>query len=271
MMSRFACLLFVLIAACSPAASSEPKAAEPVAPPTPSAVVHVAAASDLTRAFEELAKVFEAQTKQKVSFSFGSTGLLAKQIEQGAPFDVFAAANVSFVAELARSGVCDATTQAPYARGRIVVWSKNGVVPPPTKLEDLADPRFQRIAIANPEHAPYGKAAKEALEKVVLWKSVEPRVVYGENVKQTLQFASSGNAEVAIVALSLVLGTQDGSYVLVDDAQHAAIDQALIVCKNGKNRSGGAAFASFVNSAAGRLVMRRYGFALPGEALVSTP
>jgi len=226
----------------------------------------VAAASDLSRAFEELAQAFEAKTHQEVSFAFGSTGLLAKQLREGAPFDLFAAANVSFVTEVVKAGACDGATQAPYARGRIVIWTKEGLVKPATSLTDLAHPRFQRIAIANPEHAPYGKAAKEALEKQGLWKKIEPRMVYGENVRQTLQFAQSGNAEAAIVAQSLVIGSSGGTMLLVDDALHAPIDQALVACNHGENKAGATAFASFVNSPEGRVVMRRYGFTLAGEA-----
>ncbi len=236
-----------------------------------SPVVQVAAASDLARAFEELGRAFEKKTHQKVVFSFGSTGLLAKQIREGAPFDVFAAANVSFVHGLVQARACDGATQAAYARGRIVTWSRQGGVKPAADLRELSDARFQRIAIAHPEHAPYGKAAKEALEKLGIWKAVEARIVYGENVKQTLQFAQSGNAEAAIVALSLVIGTNEGSYQLVDEALHAPIDQALVGCKNGKSFQAGVAFAGFVNSAEGRVVMRRYGFMLPGEKLVQAP
>lgn len=234
-------------------------------------VVQVAAASDLSRAFTELGHSFEAKTQQKVVFAFGSTGLLAKQIREGAPFDVFAAANVSFVTDLVQAQACVASTQAAYARGRLVMWSRRGGVKPAASLADLTDARFTRIAIANPEHAPYGKAAKEALAKLGLWKPLESRIVYGENVKQTLQFAQSGNAEAAIVALSLVTGSHDGTYSLVDEALHAPIDQALVVCKHGKSEKAGAAFARFVNGSEGRAVMRRYGFVLPGETLVQGP
>ena len=131
----------------------------------------MAAASDLTRAFEDLGKAFENKTHITPVFTFGSSGLLAKQIEQGAPFYLFAAANKEYADEVVASGRCDAGTLRPYARGRIVVWCPSGVQAP-TKLADLADPRFKRIAIANPEHAPYGRAAKQALEKEGIWDKV---------------------------------------------------------------------------------------------------
>ena len=227
--------------------------------------IMVAAASDLASAFPELAAAFERETGTRVTFTFGSTGQLAKQIAEGAPYDVFAAANVSYVDEVVRADACDATTEAAYARGRIALWSKRGLVAPPASLADLTDPRFAKIAIANPAHAPYGKAAREALQRAGLWDALEPRIVYGENVQQALQFAASGNAEVAIVALSSALANQDGVYELIDAGAHAPIDQAMVVCKRGKDRARALAFTRYVNSPAGRAIMQRHGFLLPEE------
>lgn len=233
--------------------------------PVEGAPVRVAAAADLALAFEELGRVFEQKTGQRVVFSFGSTGLLAKQIREGAPFDVFAAANVSFVNEVVASNACDGSLKAPYARGRIVLWSRKEGVIPPASLADLADPRFRRIAIANPEHAPYGQAARQALQNAGLWSQLQSRIVFGENVRQTLQFAESGNADVALVALALVILDSQNPWVLVEETAHLPIDQALTVCSRGANRAGGQAFARFVNGEIGRAVMRRHGFLLPGE------
>ena len=227
------------------------------------AKTQVAAAADLVDAFEELGRLYRSRTQHEVVFSFGSSGLLARQIQNGAPFDMFAAANVSFVDELARSGDCDQRTLAPYARGRIAVWTRREFGAAPASLAELTDARFARIAIANPEHAPYGKAAQEALQKLGLWSVLESRIVYGENVKQAQQFARSGNVEAAIVALSLVIDDDAGTYLLVDEALHAPLDQAMIACSHGKNVQGGRAFARFVGSSEGRAVMRRYGFEPP--------
>jgi molybdate transport system substrate-binding protein len=229
--------------------------------------IRVAAAADLTDAFTELGQVFEAKTGQSLTFSFGSSGLLAKQIAEGAPFDVFAAANVSFVEQVVAAGACDPKTQASFARGRIVLWTRHGGVAPPEDLRSLSDERFTRIAIANPEHAPYGQAAMEALRDVGVSEAVERRLVYGENVRQTLQFAETGNAEVAIVALALVIHDRRNPWTLIDERHHRPITQALVACDRGGQRTGGAAFAAFVGSAEGRQVMRRYGFVLPGEQL----
>lgn len=228
--------------------------------------IKVGAAADLAFAFKEVGAAFEAKTGKKITFTFGSTGQLAKQISEGAPYDVFAAANVSFVDEVVAAGACDPATKAMYARGRIVVWSQGPAV---AKLDELAAARFVKIAIANPEHAPYGKAAQQALESVGMWATVKPKLVYGENVQQTLQFAQTGNVEAAIAALSLAVVTRGGNHYVIDEALHQPIDQALVVCKRGGDAAGGRDFAAFVSSDEGRAIMRRYGFLLPGEPAVA--
>ena len=158
------------------------------------APIKVAAAADLAFAFKEVGDAFTKKTGKQVKFTFGSTGNLAKQIAEGAPYDVLAAANVSFVDDVVKAGACDAATKAMYARGRIVVWTKG----PATELAQLADAKFVKIAIANPEHAPYGKAAKQALEKAGIWDQVQPRLVLGENVQATMQYAKNGAVRASI-------------------------------------------------------------------------
>src|SRR5947209_14749836 len=129
--------------------------------------LQVAAAADLALAVKDVGAAYEKKTGEKVIFSFGSTGLLEKQIVEGAPFDVFAAANVSFAEDAIKAGVCAADSKSLYARGRIVVWWRKGqAVKPPVSIADLADPRFIKVAIANPAHAPYGKAAEQAMQRV---------------------------------------------------------------------------------------------------------
>ena len=236
------------------------------APASASPPLKVAAAADLALAFRDVGAAYEKKSGDKVIFSFGSTGLLEKQIVEGAPFDVFAAANVSFAEDAIRSGACAADSKQLYARGRIVVWwRKQSAVAPPGSIADLADRRFVKVAIANPAHAPYGMAAEEALRKIGVWAAVQPKLVFGENVQQALQFAQSGNAEAAIVALSLAV-ISDGSYVLVEDALHRPIDQALVACgKDPERQKRARAFDAFVNAPEGRAIMKRYGFLLPGE------
>jgi molybdate transport system substrate-binding protein len=232
--------------------------------------IKVAAASDLAFAFKEIGQVYGDRTGHKVTFTFGSTGLLARQIEEGAPFDVFAAANVSFVDGLVGKGAAVADSKALYGRGRIVVWTKKDAANPPASLSDLADLRFTKIAIANPEHAPYGRAAQQAMVKAGVWDKVKGRIVYGENVQQTLQFAQTGNVEAAIVALSLAL-VSDGKHVVVEDSLHDPIDQALVVCARSSMPDVARDFANFVNSEDGRNIMKRYGFLLPGESVATKP
>jgi molybdate transport system substrate-binding protein len=222
----------------------------------------IAAAADLALAFAELGKSFEAKHHATPVFTFGSTGLLAKQIGEGAPFSLFAAANESFAKDVVDKGKCDGSTLRRYARGAIVVWTPASVKAP-ANLAELADPRFKRIAIANPEHAPYGKAAKKALQTAGIWDAVEPRIVLGDNVRATLQFAQTGNVDAAIIALSLSVSTEGGSALPIDPAFHDPIDQALVVCGTGKSAELARTFADYVLSPEGREVMTRYGFSLP--------
>jgi len=226
----------------------------------------VAAASDLSFAFKDVGQAYEKATGQKVVFSFGATGLLEKQIAEGAPFDVFAAANVSFADDAVKAGACLGETRTIYAMGHVVLFTTKDAAFHPKTVTELADARVAKIAIANPDHAPYGKAAKQAMERAGVWDKVQPRVVYGENVQQTLQFAQSGNADVAIVALSLATVTP-GDWAAVPTELHDRIDQALVVCAHGTaGVDAGRRFTAFVGSPEGHTVMRKYGFLLPGEA-----
>jgi molybdate transport system substrate-binding protein len=235
----------------------------------PAEPLKVAAASDLSFAFKELGEAYERKTGHAVVFSFGSTGLLEKQIAEGAPFDVFAAANVSYADDAVQSGACQADSKALYATGRIVLYTKADAGFAPGTVADLADARVKRIAIANPGHAPYGKAARQAMERAGVWSAVQDRVVYGENVQQALQFAQSGNADVAIVALSLATVTP-GRSAPIPAELHDRIDQAMVACNAGKASAGaGRAFIAFAQSADGRAVMRRFGFLLPGESMAT--
>lgn len=242
-----------LLSACKPA---------PLPPREP---VRVAAAADLTLAFEELEKMFEAKSGHQVSFTFGASGALAKQLGQGAPFDVFAAANASFVDDAVKSGACDGATKALYAQGYLVVWNKAGG-PQVAALSDLQSDAIKRIAIANPDHAPYGKAAREALTKAGIWSSVESKIVPAENVRQALQFAETGNVDVAIVARSLIAPDKDaGQKLAVDPTLYAPLAQTLVVCRHGKNADGARAFAHLVESPEGQKVLQRYGFGSSAE------
>jgi molybdate transport system substrate-binding protein len=224
----------------------------------------VAAASDLIPAFEELGQIFERETGTKVTFMFGSTGNLAKQIEHGAPVDLFAAANISFIEELSIKGFTLPDTKQLYARGRIALWTRADSPLNLQRIEDLARPEVKRIAIANPGHAPYGVAAREAMERVGIWNSIQHKLVLGENVRQALQYAETGNVDAAIVALSLSMNS-NGRWQLIAEELHNPLDQALAVIKQSAHQEQARRFADFINSPQSRSVMRQYGFILPGE------
>jgi len=224
----------------------------------------VSAASDLTPAFQEIGRLFEQQSGTKVVFNFGSTGQLTQQIEQGAPVDLFVAANVSFIDGLEQRGLVIPETKALYAQGRLTIWTRKGSELRIERVEDLAGPEVKRVAIANPEHAPYGMAAREALKRAGVWEAVSPKLVFGENISQTFQFAESGNVDAAIVALSLSIGS-DGKWKLIPPELHEPLNQALAVIKGARNEAAARKFATFINAAEGRQVMRRYGFVLPDE------
>jgi molybdate transport system substrate-binding protein len=222
----------------------------------------VAAASDLTPAFEEIGREFEASEKTKVVFVFGSTGLLTRQIENGAPFDVFAAANESYIDQLEQKGLTIAGTKRTYARGRITMWTTADSTLKLEKIEDLTRPDVHRIAIANPDHAPYGQGAREALETAGIWETVKPKLVYGDNIRQTLQFAETGNVDVAIVAVSLSTQSR-GRWVLIPEELHKPLNQAMGIIKGTKDEQAARAFSDFVNGEKGREIMKKYGFTFP--------
>ena len=228
---------------------------------SPKTELRVAAAADLQRAFKELSPLYEKQTGVKVNIVFGSTGLLAKQAEQGAPFDLLFAADESYVVNLEKMGKVAAGSRTLYGIGRLVLWTRNGQSSV-KQIGDLASPHIRRVAIANPEHAPYGRAAKQAMQKAKIWKVVEPRVVYGENVQQAMQYAQTGNAEVAIIAQSLAIGAS-GSYTLVPNNLHNPIRQAVGILKQSTSPTAARGFMAFVLGKDGQAVMRRYGFEIP--------
>ncbi len=231
----------------------------------------VAAASDLQFAFTEIAELFEEETGQPVTLVFGSTGNLAQQIENGAPFDLFAAANIDFIERLNTQGLVLEDTITLYARGRVVLAANRQAGVTVATLKDLLDPSIRNVAIANPEHAPYGLAAKQALEHAGLWDALQPKLVLGENVRQALQYIQTGDAEAGIIALS-VADIPEISWVLLDEELHQPLNQALAVITSSSQVEQARAFAAFINGESGRLVMRKYGFILPGEDLIpSTP
>jgi molybdate transport system substrate-binding protein len=239
----------------------------PAVPPKPEPLL-VSAASNLILAFEELGARYEQETGTPVTFNFAASGQLAHQIDQGAPVDLFAAANVAYVEDLAAKGRILPDSVQIYARGRLTLWTRADSAITVKTIQDLLEPEIRRVAIANPEHAPYGVAARQALQTAGVWNAVQPRLVLGENVRQTLQFAETGDVDVAIVPLSLSV-TSDGRWVLVPEDLHAPIDQALGIVADSPRQAQARDFAAFIAGPEGSTILRKYGFVPPGE--VSAP
>lgn len=225
-------------------------------------VLTVAAAADLTFAFREIGLLFQEKTGVAVNFTFGSSGQLAQQIEHGAPADVYASASMALAEDLVRKGMAYPDTLALYARGRIVLWARPDNPLDLQRLEDLVSPNVRRIAIANPDHAPYGVAARQALQSLGLWDALRPKLILGENVRQTLQYAETGNVDVSIVALSLAVQTQ-GKWHLIPEELHAPIDQGIVVVRGTRFEPQARRFVQFVLSAEGRAILQKYGFVTP--------
>jgi len=227
-----------------------------------SVTINVAAASDLTPAFTEIGTSLASSKSINAVFTFGSSGLLSKQIEQGAPFDVFVSASRGFADRLEQQGlVLQGSTQV-FAQGSLVIWQRQDTLTPVHSLDDLVLPAIHRIAIANPEHAPYGLAARQALETKRLWEAVKDKVIFGENVAQTFQFAQTGNVDVAIVARSLTTRPQ-GRFIPVDSSTHAPIDQTLCILGRTRQLDACRQFAEFLRSGDGRAILTQYGFVVP--------
>lgn len=230
----------------------------------------IAAAADLKFAVTELAAAFKSETGNEVKLSFGSTGNFATQIRQGAPFQLFMAADQKFIADLHREGFTKDAGDL-YAEGRIVLMVPHGsVLKADEAMDDLAAQleagRITRFAIANPEHAPYGLRAEEALRHRGLWDKVQPHLVLGENVSQAAQFALSGNAQGGIIAYSLALAPEvrsQGQFALIPHDWHEPLLQRMALLRN----AGPVAteFYTFMKSTRAREIMKKYGFVLPDE------
>ncbi len=233
-------------------------------------VVEVAAAADARFALDELAAQFLRRQGVQVQFTYGSSGQLATQIEQGAPFDLFFSADEQLIRHLGAQGLIVEQTEQIYAIGRIVLWvPHDSPIDPRQGLRVLTNDRIRFIAIANPEHAPYGRAAAQALRASGIWDGVHAKLVLGENISQTLQFVQTGNADVGIIALSLavpLLVQPTGRYWLIPASLHDPIRQAAGVVARSPRLEQANAFLAFVIGPEGRQVLRRYGFVLPGES-----
>jgi molybdate transport system substrate-binding protein len=253
--------MLLSLVACSPSTTSTGQATE--------GEIVVAAAASLQFAFQELAEVYEQDTGQHVRLVFGSSGQLTQQIENGAPYDLFAAANQDYIDRLVGQGLALEDSVRVYARGRIVLAANRQAGLVIETLEDLLDPSIRHIAIANPEHAPYGLAAKQALQTAGMWEQVQDKLVLAENVRQALQFVQTGDAQAGIIALAEA-NVPEITWVLIDEALHVPLDQSLAVLAASDEPELAAQFSAYINGTVGRPIMRRYGFVLPGEPVVQS-
>ena len=226
----------------------------------------VLAASDLQAAFQELVPRFEEDTGHRVDLVLGSTGNLAAQIRHGAPADLFFAANEMFLDQLLHDGRILAESRREYAVGRLALVAGPGE-DPPEEIEALTDLGYPVIAVANPEHAPYGMVAREALEAVGLWDELEPRLILGENIAHTLQFVQTGNADAGIVALGLVRGIPGTAlpHTLVPASLHSPLRQVAGVVDDTTQGEVAWQFLDYVLSDEGQTVLARFGFEPPVE------
>ena len=230
----------------------------------------VAAASDLQFAVEEIAAAFHAETGMRVRLSMGSTGNFARQIREGAPFQIFMAADERFIEELHSDGFTRDGGDL-YAIGRVAIMVPNGsTLTPDPELNNLAEMlaagQIARFAIASPDHAPYGMRAREALSRKGIWDDLQPFMVLGENVSQAAQFALSGNAEGGIIAYSLALAPQIaplGKFELIPEDWHQPLRQRMVLLNDAGPVA--EAFYDYMKAPAARQIMDRFGFVLPEE------
>ncbi len=229
--------------------------------------ITVAAAADLTFAFKAIAARFQKETGNTVRLSYGSSGNFFAQIKNGAPYDLFFSADVEYPRKLEAAGLTEPGTLYEYAAGEIVIWVPgNSKLDIKRGLKVLLDPDIHKIAIANPQHAPYGRAAVAAMRHEGIYDQVLSRLVLGENISQTAQFVQSGNADVAILALSLALAPAmkaKGRYFEIPADDYPPIIQAAVILKAAHDKAAAGQLLKFLKQPAGVALMEQYGFTLP--------
>jgi molybdate transport system substrate-binding protein len=237
--------------------------------PASAETLTVAAASDLTYSVDELAAAFAEQVPgAKIKSSLGSSGNFYAQIKNGAPFDVFLSADMKYPGQLARDGAADGASLAPYAIGRIVLWSLDPRFDLSQGMRVLNDARLARFAIANPDVAPYGNAARASLMALGFWDVVKPKLVLGDNIAQTAQFIQTGNAQIGIVSYATVLAPHikgKGSHYLIPAEGVPPIEQGAIITRHGAANPLAPRFMQFLRSPAARAILLKHGFSLPRE------
>jgi molybdate transport system substrate-binding protein len=229
----------------------------------------IAAASNLRFAMHEICQGFqEANSSIQTKVSYGSSGNFFAQISQGAPFDIFFSADATYPELLEEEGLTAKETQRVYAEGKIVLWfPKESKADHDKGFQAVTSSEVKKLAIANPRHAPYGRAAEESLRYYGLWEKVEGKLIYGENVSQTAQFVHTGAADAGIIALSLAISPKmlhEGRYWVIPDESHSDIEQIYVVLKNRKGNKSIRKFLDFIHGEKGSEILYRYGFIIPG-------
>jgi molybdate transport system substrate-binding protein len=213
--------------------------------------LHVAAAADLQAVMPVLAQEYERATGVKLEVSYGSSSMLAEQILNGAPMDIFLGADFVFPEKIVAAGLADETAPIPYARGTLVLWARKDSPLQPLSMEKLTDPRLKAIAIANEEHAPYGRAAGSALKYLKLYDAVSPHLVIAENISQTAQFVESGNAQLGLISLTTASTEhfkEIGTYVMVPTTAYTAINQCAVIMAKSEHKAEAHAFLDWLLS-----------------------
>ncbi|MGH7235396.1 MAG: molybdate ABC transporter substrate-binding protein [Nitrospiraceae bacterium] len=228
----------------------------------------IAAASDLNFAFKDLVVEFEKTTGQHVRLSMGSSGNFFSQIQNGAPFDLYFSADIAYPKKLEAAGLAVPGSLYRYAVGRIVVWvpARSSLAVEKLGMEALVDSSVMKIAIANPKHAPYGRAAVAAMQHFKVHDRIKDKLVLGENISQTAQFIESGASDIGIIALSLALAPamkELGKYWEIPADAHPPLEQGAVILKASHNQEAAKVFLDFVRGPQGQAIMRRYGFTLP--------
>src|SRR5580692_3813688 len=226
--------------------------------------ITVAAAADLQFAMQDVAARFQKETGKTVKLTYGSSGNFFQQLRNGAPFDMFFSANLDYAKKLESAGLTEPGSYYAYAKGKIVVWVlKDSTLDVSSGLHSLLSPSIRKIAVADPQHAPYGQAAVAAMQKEGIYDNVKDKFVLGENISQTASFVVSGSADVGIVALSLVLSPNmrdKGRYAEIPADEYPPIEQACVILGSSKNKETARQFLSFVKTAAIGDVLKSYGF-----------
>jgi molybdate transport system substrate-binding protein len=217
----------------------------------------IGAAADLQPLQNQLATAFLKVAGSRPVFTFAASGSLAQQVRNGAPYDVFLSANDSFIRNLSESGHLVPDTVKVYAYGRIALWSKSARI---HSFTDLTATSVRHVAIANPTHAPYGAAAQAALRSQGFWDKLQPKLVFGENIEQTFQYAESGNADAALVSWSLVF---DRGGILLPATWYPRISQTGAVVKASRHQEQARRFLAFLTGTDGKAILRQFGFDLP--------